>query len=102
MNFGAPFVFRGLGFLANLEGIQMVEGGEWKNEVRRDSRSERRIDLQFQGAGARPWFLERRKCLTRGIYNRSVAGNRFSGKQISSWATWRFNALMSGRRYSAN
>ena len=34
--------------------IQMDEGGEWKNEIRTDFRTERRIKLQFQGVGAPP------------------------------------------------
>ena len=34
--------------------IQTGEGGEWKNELSTELRSERRIKLFFQGVGARP------------------------------------------------
>ena len=56
----------GRAFLAD-KSIQMEDGGEWENEIWPDLRAERRIALQFQGAGAHPWHLERRNGLARGV-----------------------------------
>ena len=50
----------------------MDERGEWKHGISADLRPERRIELQFRGAGAQPWLLERRNGIARGIYNRLV------------------------------
>ena len=80
----------------------MDEGGEWTNEKRADLRSGRRMKLQFQGGGAHRWIFERGNGLAREIYNRSVAGNRLSGKQISAEAQWLLNAPISGGGYSTN
>ena len=78
------------------QSIQMDEGDEWKHEVCTGSRPERRTTLQFQFVGAHPWMLSRRNGLARGIYNRSVADDRFSGKQVSAKAHWRLISLISG------
>ena len=56
----------------------MDEGGEWENEVWMDLWSERRIKLRFQAAGARPWILERRDGLARGVNYRLVAADSSS------------------------
>ena len=52
----------GLRFLVNC-----VCSGEWESEVWAGWYYERDIRLQFQGKGARPWMLERRNGLPRGI-----------------------------------
>ena len=83
------------------KGIQLDEGGEWKNEIWLDLCSDRRVKLQFQGVGAHPWMLERRNGLARGIYNRIREGGRFSGRQILSEVQWRLNALISAGGFSA-
>ena len=62
--------------------------------MRADLRSDRRTKLQFQGAGAHPWVLERPNGLARGIYNRLVAHDCSSGEQIPADAQWRLNALI--------
>ena len=80
----------------------MDVGGEWKNEIWTDLRSERRMELQFSGVGARPWIPERRNGLARRIYNRLVADGRSWGKQILSEVQWRLNALISAGGYSAH
>ena len=79
----------------------MDEGGEKENEVRADLRPERRAKLQFRGVVAHPKVLERRNGHARGIYNRLVADNRYSGKQISGEVQRRLNTLISGAGYSA-
>ena len=45
----------------------MDEGGERKKELWAELRSERRIKLVFEGAGAHPWILERRDGFVRGM-----------------------------------
>ena len=62
--------------------IQMDEGGERRNELWTELRSERRRKLLFQGFGARPWILERRNGLARGVYSRLREDDRCSGAQI--------------------
>ena len=79
----------------------MDGGGEWKNKVWADSCSVRGTRLQSQGVGARPWILERRKGLARGIYNRLAPNDRFVGKQILAEAQWSWDTLISGGGYSA-
>ena len=53
------------------------EGGEWNAVLR-----ERRIKLVLQGVGARPWILERRNGLARGIHSLLKAGRFYTGSQI--------------------
>ena len=77
-------------------------GGEWKNGVGAKLWSARRIKIQFQGAGARPWAPERRYDIARGIYNRMAADDRFRGKQITSEVQWRVETLISGGGNSAS
>ena len=79
--------------------IQMVEGGEWENEIWTDSRAERRTKLQFQGVGAHPWLLGRRNGLARGIYNRLVEGDRFTDKTIFSEVQWCLNSMLSAKGF---
>ena len=50
--------------------------------------------------GARPRILERRNGLARGICNRLVADDRFSGKQFSAEGQRRLNSLISGGGFS--
>ena len=61
----------------------MDEGGEWKHGVRLDLRSRRRIKLQFQWVGARPWIIERQSVLVRVFIDVSwmmidLRGSKFS------------------------
>ena len=77
-----------LGIFGPPKSIQMDEGGERQDEIWTDSCAERCIKLQFQGAGAHPWLLERRNWPARGIYNRLVEDDRFSCGQIPSEAQW--------------
>ena len=82
--------------------IQTDEGGEWKNELWAELRSERRIKLLFQDVGAHPWILGRRYGPARGIYNRLKVDARVPGKQILAGARWRLNTLISREGSSAN
>ena len=82
--------------------IQIDGGGEWKNELCAELRSERRIRVLYRGVGAHPWVLGRRNGLTRGIYNRLKGGDRFSGKQILAGAQWRLSTLIAGGGPPAN
>ena len=81
--------------------IRTDEGGEWRDELWSELRSERRIKLLFQGVGARPWILESRRELARGIYNRLQGDDRSLGKQILAEVQWRLNALISGSGFPA-
>ena len=67
------FLSSWVGVFGAPKSLHLDEGGEWKNDPWRDPRVERRIKLVFQGVGARPWILERRNGLARGIYNRLKA-----------------------------
>ena len=71
------------------------------NEVRADPCSDRRITLQFQGAGAHLWVLERRNGHARRIYNRLVAGGRLSGNRNPAEVQWRLSALIAEGWFSA-
>ena len=66
-----------------------------------DFRSGRRVNIQFQGAGARPWFLERRDGPAQGIYTRLVADRSFSSKQILTEVQHYLETLHSASRHSA-
>ena len=79
----------------------MDEGGELKNEIWTDCRSERRIKLQFQGVGAHPWTLEGRNGLARCIYYRLVEDDRFSNKTILSEVQWCLNTMLPTSGFSA-
>ena len=79
----------------------MDEEGERKDEIRTDFCAERRIKLQFQGAGAHPWFLGRPDGLARGIYNRLNEDDRFSNKTIASEVQWCLNAMPAASGFSA-
>ena len=63
-----------------------------EDEIWTDLCSERRIKVRFQGAGAHLLILGRRNGYARGIYNRLVAGDPSSGRQILSDVQWRLNA----------
>ena len=65
-------------------GIQTDEGGARENDIWTALCAQRRIRVQFRGAGARPWILKRRNGLGRGIYNRLMADGRFSRRRIPS------------------
>ena len=90
-----------IGDFGQPECIRMDEGGGWKHEVLADLCSERAIKVQFRGAGARPWILERRNGLARGTFNRLAADGRSSGKQVISKVQCCLNTLISGGGYSA-
>ena len=75
--------------------------GEWENEIRADFRAERSISLQLQGKGAPPWVLERRKGIARGIYNRSVASDRFPSRSIIGEVQYFLNAMLIHRGFDA-
>ena len=79
----------------------MDDGGEWKNELWAEFRSERRIKLLFRGAGAHPWILERRNGLARGVYKRRKADDPCPSKQILADAQWCLRTLISGGAFSA-
>ena len=74
----------------------MDEGGEWENDAWAELRSDRRINSFLRRVGARPWILGRRNGHARGIYDRLMGDDRFSGKQILAEAQWRQNTPMSG------
>ena len=59
------------------------------------------MNLRFQGAGARPWLLERRNGVARRIYFRLVAGDRCSGNQILHGAQYCPYTLLVSSGYSA-
>ena len=79
----------------------MVAEGEWKDEVRADSRAARRIKLQFQGVGAHPWLLARRTGPARGICGRPTEDDRLSSWQLPSEVLWRLYTMVSSGRFSA-
>ena len=80
-----------------------MEGGEkWENEARADLLSEWRIKLELLGVGAHPWLLGRRNGLARGIYDRLVANDRVSGKQILAEYQWCLDTLIFGGGFSAS
>ena len=81
--------------------IQMYGGGERKDKSQTELRSERRFQLPFQGAGARPWVLELRNGFARGICNRLKEDERFPGEQVLPEVQWRLNALISSEGFSA-
>ena len=84
---------RGLLFLAG-QRAREAEGRGWENGTWADFFSGRRIEFQFQAAGAHHWLRERKNGVARGIYNRSAAGNRLSSKEILSAVQWRLAALV--------
>ena len=96
------FAVSWIGVLGQPGRIRMDEGGAWKNKVRTDLCSERRIILKFQGADANPWIRKRLNGIARGIYNRWAAADRFPGKQILSEPQRRLNTRKLEDGYSAN
>ena len=50
---------------------------------------------------ARPWFLERRYGLARGIYYRLVADGRYAGKQFLSEVQFRLDAMQLSSGFSS-
>ena len=48
-----------------------------------------------------PWILDRRSGLARGVYNRSVEGERSPGQHTVAEEQWRLNAPISGEGCSA-
>ena len=49
----------------------------------------------FGRAGERPWILERRNGLARGIKCRLFADDRCSGRQSLAATPWRLNSMIS-------
>ena len=95
---GASYNSR-IGISGQPESIQTDEGGEWKNDVRADSRLDGRTTSQVEGVAAFTWILVRRTDLARGIRNGLVAGDNFSEGQISAEVQWRLNTLIPGSGY---
>lgn len=60
------------------------------------------VKVQFQGAGARPWLLERRDGLARGIHDRLAADDSFASERIPTDAQYRLDTLPSASGYSAS
>ena len=81
--------------------IRMDEGGGRKNKLRPQFRSERRIELLFQGVTGCPWIPERPKGLARAIFKRLWENDWFSGKQILAEAQRRLGTLIPGGGFSA-
>ena len=81
--------------------IRMDEGEELQNDVWADFCSGRRIKLFLQWVGARPWILECRNGLARGLLLRLFADGRYTGGQIFAEARWRRNAMIPASGYSA-
>ena len=79
----------------------MGEGGERENDLRVDLRTDRYIKLQYQGAGSRPWILERRNGLARGTYNRMKADGRYAGRQLLTEVKFWLNAMLATNVFSA-
>ena len=71
--------------------MKMRAQSSWMTELR----SDRRMKMLFQGAGAHPWILGRRNGLARGIYNRLKEDDRFSAKRAPAGVQWPLNALIS-------
>ena len=67
-------------------GIQVDEGGGWKNELWAELRSERGVK-SFQEVRAHPWLLERRNGLARGIFNRLKEDRSIFGQTDPRGAT---------------
>ena len=72
-----------------------------ENEIRTDFCTERRIKLQFQGAGALPWLPGRRNGLARRIYHRLAADGRFPRKRILTEVRYSLSTLPPASWYSA-
>ena len=56
-----------IAIFARTKCLQTDEEGKWRTEIRADFRAGLRILLQYQGAGAHTWLLERRNGLSRDI-----------------------------------
>ena len=82
--------------------VQMDQSGEQGNGILTDFRSDRRIEVQFEGVGAHPWLPAQRHGLARGIYSRLAADGRGSSKQIPSQVQWRLGPLPSASGNSAS
>ena len=50
----------------------------------------------------RPWILERRNGIARGIYNRLIAEDRYPGRRILAGVEWRLNIMVSAIGYSVS
>ena len=59
---------------------------DWKMEF-----SQRRVNIQSQGAGAHPWLHGRGNGLDRAIYDSLAADGRFSSKRLFSEVQWRLD-----------
>ena len=75
-----PFAI--LGFGSSPQRELMEAGGEWKNDVLAELRSERRVRLLSRVVGAHPGILERRSDPAPRTYNRPFGDGRFPGKRI--------------------
>ena len=98
--FGMYYAAVGWASLAHPRASRLMGGG-WKDEIWADLRAERRLKLQFQGIGAHPWLLERRRCLARGIYNRLIENDRFPNRQILSEVQWCLDTAISTWQFLA-
>ena len=60
------------------------------------------LSYNFKVWGSTPWILERRDGVTRGIFYRLVADDRFSGQQILSEVQWCLITLISAVGFSVH
>ena len=97
--FGMLLALLGLGLSGSPKSIQINDGGVWRNEVRTDLCSARRIKVRYHGVGARPWILDRRNGLARGILPRVVSHDRFSGGQALCGSVASEHPRFGGRVY---
>ena len=79
----------------------MDEGGERKDVIGTDSRTDRRINLQHQGIASHPWLLDRRNGLARGTDSRLNGDGRSSSRQILSDVRWCPKTVLAARGFSA-
>ena len=96
-----PVAAVGWASLAHPRASRWVNGGAWKPEAWMDLCAGRRIELQFQGTGARPRLLGRRCGLARGIYNRVNDDDRPTKKQNLSEVQWCLETIISAKGFSA-
>ena len=74
--------------------LQPGNGGNWRNGVWADLRSERIVRLEFHGKRAHPWMLEPRDGLACGAFNRPRGDGRFSDRTTSNEVQFCLNATL--------
>ena len=78
----------------------MESGGEKGNELWSDFPTKPNSRLQFQGAGAHPWLLERRNASARIKIWRLAADDRVSSRTLVSEVQFRLNPMLSHGGFS--